>query len=104
MEIIEQPHFRYKDWPDKTILYFEEGVASLENGHDGGVLFANVSAQEFVNRACLRPEELDALIHRLILKRAEMRELHAKWGPLEEDDSLGPNRQIDFDEPENRGP
>jgi len=81
MEIVEVPHFRYKDWPGKTTLYTEKnGSATLENSHDGSILFFRSSGWEYEHNACYTYDEALELFRVLGLKIQEMADLRNRYG------------------------
>jgi len=86
MEIIETPHYRYKDWPGKTTLYTEgdNGSATLENAHDGSILFFRSSGLEHEHNACYTYDDALELYRVLGLKIQEMAELRNRYGDMDE--------------------
>jgi hypothetical protein len=82
MEIEHEPHYRFPDWPGKTNIYFEQGVATLENILDGAHLFINVGAEQFANRACLTLEETEKLHEQLGFALEEQRRLVREYQEL----------------------
>ena len=86
MEIIETPHYRYKDWPGKTTLYTEgdNGSATLENSYDGSILFFRSSGWEYEHNACYTYDEALELFRVLGLKIQEMADLRNRHGDSDE--------------------
>lgn len=80
-EIVAEPHYKYADWPGKTTIYYEQGVARLQNMHDGAHLFIAIGGAVESN-ACLTLEETEHLYEQLGHALEEQRQLVAKEAEL----------------------
>lgn len=79
VKIINEPHYRYPDWPGKTTLKFLGGLARLENMHDGSELIFEAHVGLALHEAMILRDHLDAAIAEQEALMAKAERLNAPW-------------------------